>query len=354
MKQHYTKITNASIESAGLVKDPYQAIAEYFWNGFDAKASRLTLRYDHNELGYISKIEISDNGEGIPFSSLDDSFGNFLDSMKRNVPKRTSYTRGRKGKGRFSFSLLATHASWTTRFLDDDAQIKQFGIKIDRQSKDAFESSQPVKTDQPTGTTVLLEGIFGLSSAELESQEFLTFLAREFGWYLFLNQQQNFQIYINDSPLDYQQIIDETDQVKWTIAASDDQQYVFQINYLRWKMNIGDRYYYYFLNREKNEVAKVLSSFNNNAIAFHHSVYVQSDFFDDFFATDMSLSQEDNLFSERDQQQVYRKLHAELRDFLFRKQKKYILEKAVDDKLQHLLDRGLLPVYENSPVDQLR
>src|SRR5690606_5047630 len=268
--------------------------------------------------------------------------------------KRTSYTRGRKGKGRFSFSLLATHASWKTRFVDEDNQIKEFGIKIGRQSKDTFESSQPVKTNKPTGTTVLLEGILGLSTADLESQEFHTFLAREFGWFLFLNQQQNFQIDINGSPLDYQQIIDETDEVTWTIAASQDDQYVFKINYLRWKMNIGDRYYYYFLNRYKIEVAKVLSSFNNNAIAFHHSVYVQSEFFDDFFATDMSLSQEDNLFSERGQQHIYRKLQAELRDFLLRKQKKYILEKAVDDKLQQMLEKGLLPVYEDSPVDHER
>lgn len=321
MKQYATKITNASIESAGLAKDPYSAIAEYLWNGFDAQARTLAINYTSNALGHISSIEIIDDGDGIPFPSLDKSFGNFLDSVKRKVPKRSSYTRGKKGKGRFSFSLIASHARWVTRFLDEDGQIKEFTLRISRQEKQSFDSSEPVKSNKPRGTRVVLEGVFGLSAAELATPDFRTFLAREFGWFLFLNREQQFEIYINGERLDYQQIIDEFDEVQWTIPDSQEQQYVFRVSYIRWNMNIGDRYYYYFLNRDKLEVAKVLSRFNNNAIAFHHSVFIQSDFFDDFFATDISLSQEDNLFSERHQQMVYRKLQGELRDFLFRKQK---------------------------------
>lgn len=61
-----TKITNQSIESAGLPKDPKHAIAEYIWNGFDAKATRIDLFIESNKLGYISHIGIQDNGEGIP------------------------------------------------------------------------------------------------------------------------------------------------------------------------------------------------------------------------------------------------------------------------------------------------
>lgn len=91
-----TKITNLSIESAGLPKDPKLVIAEYIWNGFDAKATEIDMAIDSNGLGYINSISISDNGEGIVFNTLPYSFGNFLDSVKKNSIKRSSYTRGKK------------------------------------------------------------------------------------------------------------------------------------------------------------------------------------------------------------------------------------------------------------------
>lgn len=78
-------VTNASIDSAGLPKDYRQAIAEYIWNGFDAKATHVNLYAEANELGHIQRIVIEDNGEGIPLETLNISFGNFLDSLKRKI-----------------------------------------------------------------------------------------------------------------------------------------------------------------------------------------------------------------------------------------------------------------------------
>lgn len=65
-----TKITNASIESAGLPKDAKQVIAEYVWNGFDAKATVVAIDITSNKLGYIEQISISDTIE----NPLDSSF----------------------------------------------------------------------------------------------------------------------------------------------------------------------------------------------------------------------------------------------------------------------------------------
>lgn len=68
-------LTNASIESAGLPKDYTQALAEYIWNDFDTKASRVNIQFTANELGYLERILIEDNGEGIPHETFDESFG---------------------------------------------------------------------------------------------------------------------------------------------------------------------------------------------------------------------------------------------------------------------------------------
>jgi len=349
-----TKITNASIESAGLPKDPKQVIAEYIWNGFDAKATRVKIDIISNEIGFIERIKIIDNGEGINPTLLDYSFGNFLDSLKKGAPKRSSYTRGKKGKGRFSFSLFATRATWST-VVKVDNTLLEYKLSIDHTTKEEYDSTTPSPSIIPqTGTIVELEGIFGLNSITFESEEFTDFLAQEFGWYLHLNKDLGYTIQINDKNLSYDQFIQETDTYTFTLYNNKEQSFLFTANYIRWKYAIGDKYYYYFLNSHNIEIAKALSSFNNNAINFHHSVYIESTFFDNFDHSDIALSTEGHLFSEKEQSVIYRQLMAELRDLLERKQKKYIREYAVNIKLKELLEKDLLPKYNATELDQKR
>lgn len=350
-----TQITNLSIESAGLPKDPKLVIAEYIWNGFDAKATEVDIVIDSNELGYINSIGISDNGEGIVFDTLPYSFGNFLDSVKKNSIRRSSYTRGKKGKGRFSFSLFATRAIWNT-IVKEEGVLKTYRIQIDRDSKEQYDVSESTRIEnQKTGTQVRLEGVFGLNSSYLESKEFIDFMAQEFGWFLYLNRDLDYTIRINGAILIYDHLIQETDLLSWTLYSPEEgPSYTFQVNYIRWNQQIGDRYYYYLRNSDKREIAKVLSSFNNNAIDFHHSVYVTSDFFDAFEQEDISISTDVNLFTGKEKQVVYRNLLAELRDFLDRKQKKYVRENAVAVKLSELEKKGFLPGYRQTDNDKKR
>ena len=355
MMKKSAKITNQSIESAGLPKDPKHVIAEYIWNGFDAKATEIDILIDSNELGYINRISISDNGEGIHLDTLSYSFGNFLDSIKKNSLKRSSYTRGKKGKGRFSFSLFATRAIWHT-IISEHGDFTAYRIQIDRENKEEYDISESnLSESKITGTQVTLEGVFGLNAVFFESDEFKNFLAQEFGWFLYLNKNLNYAIRINGNQLTYDHLIQETDCISWTAyTAEGNSSYNFTINYIRWSQQIGDRYYYYFRNSEKKEIAKVLSSFNNNAINFYHSVYVDSNFFDHFEQEDIAISTDDNLFSGKAKQVVYRNLLAELRDLLDRKQKKYVLEHAVSIKLLDLEKKGLLPIYTPSEKDEKR
>lgn len=350
-----TQITNLSIESAGLPKDPKLVIAEYIWNGFDAKATEVDIVIDSNELGYINSIGIRDNGEGIVFDTLPYSFGNFLDSVKKNSIRRSSYTRGKKGKGRFSFSLFATRAIWNT-IVKEEGVLKTYRIQIDRDSKEQYDVSESTRIEnQNTGTQVRLEGVFGLNSSYLGSKEFIDFMAQEFGWFLYLNRDLDYTIRINGAILIYDHLIQETDLLSWTLYSPEEgHSYTFHVNYIRWNQQIGDRYYYYLRNSDKREIAKVLSSFNNNAIDFHHSVYVTSDFFDTFEQEDISISTDVNLFTGKEKQVVYRNLLAELRDFLDRKQKKYVRENAVAVKLSELEKKGFLPGYGQTDNDKKR
>lgn len=53
-------INNNSISNT-VTKDVNKAICEYLWNGFDANASQLSIRYTKNAFN-ITSLEIQDNG----------------------------------------------------------------------------------------------------------------------------------------------------------------------------------------------------------------------------------------------------------------------------------------------------
>ncbi|MDR1371489.1 MAG: ATP-binding protein [Dysgonamonadaceae bacterium] len=53
--------SDKSIENAGIPSDYRQAIAELIWNGFDAKASIVDIRFNTNELAHVSTFTVSDN-----------------------------------------------------------------------------------------------------------------------------------------------------------------------------------------------------------------------------------------------------------------------------------------------------
>ena len=55
MSKQSVEITSSGIKKVLQKYSAERAIAEYIWNGFDAKASKVCLDYSFNELGSIWK-----------------------------------------------------------------------------------------------------------------------------------------------------------------------------------------------------------------------------------------------------------------------------------------------------------
>lgn len=344
-----TKITNNSIDSAGLPKDYRQAFAEYIWNSFDAKATQVNISYKSNSLGFIDEISIEDDGEGIDHKTLTYSFGNFLDSLKRKTIKRSSYVRGRKGKGRFSFSLFATKAVWHTCYQDTEG-FYSYEIHINHDQKESYEEHNfKLAQAGETGTKVVFQGIFGLTDSFFHSADFKDFLASEFGWFLWLNRSKKHRIVINGEVCNFKHLILENEQLNWIISDEEDNAYKFKINYIQWSENIGDRYYCYYINSRHNEFGKLLTSFNNNALNFHHSVYIESDFFD-ILEAETIIETDNNLFNHMGMHVIFRKLQQDLKSLLEGKQKKFIQQKAASQYLLQIEQRGSLSTL-NALID---
>nr|WP_321355571.1 ATP-binding protein [uncultured Draconibacterium sp.] len=349
MEQHKTKITSKSIAQSGLPTDYRKAIAEYIWNGFDAKATQIDLKYDSNETGYIFNFSISDNGEGICIDNIDETFGHFLDSNKQTTYDNDGFVKGKMGKGRFSFSVFSNKAIWQTRFLNSENEILQYDILISKSSQDTFGIDNKTKSNlNQTGTTVTFEDFHSLTSDLLDTNKFDNYLASEFGWFLFLNKEKDYCITVNGRKIDYWDIIDDFDEFDLELGA-----FNFKVSFLRWKHKIGDKYYYYLLNDELKEVYRKHTSFNNKAIDFHHSVYVESEFFNEFTYTKVEapvLGHTGKNQSAIEYKQLIRKLNS----FVFEKEKQFIREQQAEKLVSRYYSKNIFPKFRNNTYEKYR
>jgi hypothetical protein len=349
MEKYTAKITSKSIEQSGLPSDYRKVIAEYIWNGFDANASKIEINYDANETGYINDFSISDNGSGVDITSINDTFGNFLDSQKSNSYSNTGFIKGKKGKGRYSFTSICNKAIWRTIFNNKKGFIG-YDIQIDKSDSHNYRiDNQRLLKDVETGTEVFFAGFFGLTSDLLESIDFQEFIASEFGWFLFLNKEKDYKILVNGVEVNYMSIIDDSENFNVEIGESH-----FKVSYLRWSKKIGDKYYYYFLNQEKLEVSRKHTSFNNKAIDFHHSLYVESTYFNSFKPTNqnspiLGLSKEKNQTDA-----IFKTLIKQLHKYVEDKEKHFIRDNKAEKLIEKYHKNKVFPSFGNSKYNQYR
>lgn len=339
-------ITNNSISNT-VTKDVNKAICEYLWNGFDANASQLSIRYTKNAFN-ITSLEIQDNGEGIDRSSLQETFGCFQDSQKLHTYQWSSQVKGKKGKGRYSFNCFASKADWVTVYKDKESHYIRHKITIkkgDNQNYDDNEQETKSSSVKRTGTTVSFSDI-NLPSDFFDSEVFLDYLKKEFAVFLFLNKAQYKEILINGEKLDYEDVIEDSDN-KVIQIEGDRTTFYFNVTYIRWKEKMKENYSMYFLDSSQTEKYEKTTTFNNKDTKFHHSLYISSDYFNHFAD---NATGEKNLFGADNtspKDKVFKTLVKKLKRFLEEKQKKYIAEVASKKLLAKYQYKGIIRQPQN-------
>lgn len=87
-----------------------------------------------------------------------------------------------------------------------------------------------VNKDLGTGTDLYMSELDAkFSATNITNKEFIDYISKEFGWFLYLNKDRNFAICINDVPINYEYLIKETDLVSWNYGD-----YFFNITFIRW------------------------------------------------------------------------------------------------------------------------
>lgn len=345
-------VKNQSIETSGITKDYKEAIREYIWNGFEANASEVRISFTPNELQGIKTISISDNGDGIPYENLADTFGAFLASQKNSMSLRIK-AKANKGKGRFSFTAFSSIAEFYTKYNLNDV-TKKYKITLSNDNKETFEYDEPKVIDGKcsTGTTVVFSNIFGLSSEDMSTQNLEDSLLYEFAWYLYLNKSKKVKLVLNNTELDYNKYINTGLS---DIIVRDLNGYSFQISLIVWSEKIREKFRTYYFN-SKNEIKGIdTTTFNRNTVDFNHSVFIQSSFFDDW--ENVSLFDhlgEPNLYVSEEKQKILKALKKEVQDLISSKISIHMATKA-DEEIQKMMDeRKTFPTFPNDDYGKLR
>jgi hypothetical protein len=170
--------------------EPITGVTELIWNALDADADEVRVEFARNALDGIEEVRIVDDGHGMTQQEIVDAFGRLGGSWKRTA-KRSKKGRGlhgRDGRGRFLAAGLGGRLRWHTVAEDPDDPSRRLALDVELTVShlSQVEVSDPVPTEEPTGTRVLIDG-FAEEPPGLNGEKPVEKLTGIFGLYLQTN-----------------------------------------------------------------------------------------------------------------------------------------------------------------------
>ncbi len=337
-------ISNAGIKKHLEYISPINAIMEYIWNGFDAKATKIEVNIKYDATGKFNKLEITDNGEGIAFEELDKKFDNFYETQKTRA-NSTTLPKGRKGIGRLTFSKFCYRAKWDTVYKKGDNKFRYIISMDEIKTLNVYEvQSKPDKINTPTGTKVIFDGFKEeFSQKEGTAQKIIESIKEEFCWFLELFKEKGFLIKINGEELDYKDLILDT-EIKTNKKIKNS---IFNIKYIQWKKPLkeNEASKLYFLDENNEEIHKENTPLFKEDDVFHHSVFISSAYFKKFNFHISENSSQTGLEGKTRKDEVFQNLSEFLTGYLRKKRKPFLSEEG--EKLAEAYDKEGLIFIKN-------
>lgn len=325
-----TKITHDSIKKHFTTTSPLDAVCELIWNGFDAKAKNVSVTVTRTSLEGLDVLTVLDDGEGIDFERIDDHFGVFDDSTKKDSIDQ----RGTHGRGRLAFHRLASRGRWFTKRLSGEAKIT-----IDAGALKTFATDFLTAPDshrqvaQPSGTKVILDNI--LPGKNLEDAETIGHLGRVFGWYLALNPGK--RLTYNGTTVS----IPEHEFFEHVLEARGRQ---YPVKIIRWEEKpLWEKSYIYVNGANDATIHNELSKLNNKP-DFYVSLNLQTDWPREFLEEPGLLSTEEAKAAHEAWPQLLRQLNV-----IARKVYESFLDKHVEEQIARYEEEGVFPTYTDEP-----
>ena len=353
------QITTAGIKKHLRRYSQEQSICEYIWNGFDANASEVKINFKDNgmKMGGFSSMVIKDNGFGISFEDLKNKFKPYFETRKK-YNKTISLPHGRNGYGRFSFITFAANATWETRYLKDKKEIKEYSIAIKSDSLENYEPTAIKTTSNTVGTKVLFSSLIEITNSFVE-HTLIPYIKKEFGWLFFLYPTKRIvigDVIIDCNLLERDDIVFDSEEK--SIKTSNNVK--FNITYVQWKEKIHQEYSrLYYINEKGEEKYKETTKLNNKGDCYYHSLFIRSEYFQNFYFTTNEESQKQE--SLLDKQEKNRKskefqfLDKEIMKYLKEKRKPYVKKLSLKI-VKEYEDDGIIfkPDKKTSPMEEFK
>ena len=344
-------VKNQSIDSSGITNDYRDAISEYIWNGFEAHARNINIDYTLNEAYGVKELIITDNGDGINYDELGETFGAFLAS-KKNLLSLKMKSKANKGKGRFSFIAFADKAEWSTVYKDKD-DYKEYQITMSNDTKEVIDCSQPESSDRKeSGTSVRFSDINTLTVENMSFEILEPALLKEVAWFLYLYKSKNVEITVNGDKVDFEKYVNTKLSEKSMVTIDGHR---FEISLVVWQESIKEKFCCYYFDSEDALKGKDTTNFNRNTINFNHSVFVKSDFFDD--KENVLTNNDDiqiNMFESQEEKKILKKLHKEIQKLIEKKISVYLSDKAEEAVEAMITERKTFPEFPSDVYGQMR
>lgn len=338
------KLTSEGLKNSLKHYDIKDAVVEYVWNGFDAKATRIDIITEKNELDAITKLIVKDNGIGIEFAELDNKFGPAYESEKKNkTDVEALNVKGKKGVGRYSFYEVASSASWETIFKSESGN-KTYIINIREDDLINYMPTEPKETTSDTGTTVSLN-----LNNNINIDEIIQELKIVFAWYLQL--YKNKAIYVDGVQLDCSDILysEETRSFEIDELKAD-------ITVCVWTRKLNEEYSkYYYIDGDEVVRYKENTTLNNKGDSFYHSVFIKSNLFNiDSFSFTSQLDDGNIADLKTKKSKEFKQLKLECDKFLVEIRKPFIKAYA-KSFIEKLKEKKVYPEYNsNNEIDKFK
>lgn len=134
-------------------------VIELAWNALDADADEVRVSFSEGALGGIDEVRISDNGTGMTGDFAVKVFTGLGGSWKASAGRSEAGRplHGRSGEGRWKAFGVGPRVRWeTVAEVGDQRWLTLIEGSVDQ--IDGFDISDPVETDRPRGTTVVIFG----------------------------------------------------------------------------------------------------------------------------------------------------------------------------------------------------
>ena len=237
MKKVTVQVKNDHLETLSRTRKPIIAITELIWNGLDADAKEVRVKFDKNKMGGIEKVWVTDNGQGLDHSDAVPAFENLGGSWKRTDGKTKVERRilhGRLGKGRFRAFSLGQIVEWTTRF-SKNGIVLGYKVRGDSQDLGTFEIDAPAKSElKKTGTQVQIRGI-NKNFPSILGPDATAEITRHFA--LYLMEYRDVKIIYDGATIDPSAAKERvSDYVLPTLKAEDGTPIESKLTVIEWKM----------------------------------------------------------------------------------------------------------------------